>query len=500
MPKCSRLLGPATMLLLSGCALFKPNLPEPERAQASERFLAQPAVEREAVGAPRWGLALSGGGIRSGTVALGALKALYDKGILDSVDVISTVSGGGYTGYWLYSREYRDRSQRSRFGMTSFEDSVFANGVCDIATTGNMISTAGAIGRWLTFQKPARKYRQAIFRTFGHANYDLPASYTSGYRIDEDRFEFHELAPLVRAQRVPNLIVNANVFGPDPDFGYADGAYELTPFHRGTAVRGYTAWSGNGSYPILDGVAASGAAAAAPLDRTLPADVSGPGQPRTKLSDGGHAENLGAIALIRRRTPNILIVDATQDDKLEFDDYFELRDRLLGWGDTLYIEGIEKYEEAPKPRLRPAKGTFVGEVRSGAYRANVYYMKLSIPRSLDSVLARDPVKEKRAEGERERLFKALEEGTKLGPRHDNWDCRHLRALKVDLRSVGIYEIQILHGADDLDSETIPSAWRKFPHVNTFKMRINVDRTMAQVALGYLLGEELASAALGGKSP
>lgn len=497
MPIRSLRLLPATLLLLSGCGYFKPNLPEPERAQARERFLAQPPVEREAVGAPRWGLALSGGGIRSGTVALGALKALYDRGILDSVNVISTVSGGGYTGYWLYSREYRDNTPRARFGMNSFEDSVFANGVCDVATTGNMISTTGAILRWLTFMKPARKYRQTIFRTFGHANYDLPASYTSGYTIDEDRFEFHELAPLVRARRVPNLIVNANVFGPDPRFGYADGAYELTPFHRGTAVRGYAPWADNSSYPILDGIAASGAAAAAPLDRTLPPEVSGVRKPKTKLSDGGHAENLGAIALIRRRTPNILIVDATQDHKLKFDDYFELRDRLLGWGDTLHIEGIEEYEDAPKPRLRPAKGTFVGEVRSGAYRAKVYYMKLSIPRSLDSVLARDPIKEKYAEAERERLFSALETGTKLGPRQDNWDCRHLRALKVDLRSVGIYEIQILHGADDLDSETVPPAWRQFPHASTFKLRINVDRTMAQVAIGYLLGEELALTALSG---
>ena len=50
-----------------------------------------------------WGLALSGGGIRSATYNVGVMKALFDAGILDSVDVISSVSGGGYASYWLYT-------------------------------------------------------------------------------------------------------------------------------------------------------------------------------------------------------------------------------------------------------------------------------------------------------------------------------------------------------------------------------------------------------------
>ena len=46
-------------------------------------------------------LCLSGGGIRSGSFALGVLQALAKQGILDCFHYVSTVSGGGYIGGWL---------------------------------------------------------------------------------------------------------------------------------------------------------------------------------------------------------------------------------------------------------------------------------------------------------------------------------------------------------------------------------------------------------------
>ena len=42
------------------------------------------------------------------------MKALYDLDVLDDVDVISSVSGGGYASYWLYSRY--DGLNETRFG------------------------------------------------------------------------------------------------------------------------------------------------------------------------------------------------------------------------------------------------------------------------------------------------------------------------------------------------------------------------------------------------
>jgi len=47
------------------------------------------------------GLAISGGGIRSATFALGVIQALAEERMLRYVDYLSTVSGGGYIGSWL---------------------------------------------------------------------------------------------------------------------------------------------------------------------------------------------------------------------------------------------------------------------------------------------------------------------------------------------------------------------------------------------------------------
>src|SRR5947209_1912567 len=54
---------------------------------------------------PLVGLALSGGGIRSATFSLGAIQALArsDRHALLQIDVLSTVSGGGYIGCFLRS-------------------------------------------------------------------------------------------------------------------------------------------------------------------------------------------------------------------------------------------------------------------------------------------------------------------------------------------------------------------------------------------------------------
>lgn len=47
------------------------------------------------------GLAISGGGIRSGTFAVGFLQGLAENGLIRRFDYLSTVSGGGYAGAWL---------------------------------------------------------------------------------------------------------------------------------------------------------------------------------------------------------------------------------------------------------------------------------------------------------------------------------------------------------------------------------------------------------------
>ena len=60
--------------------------------------------------APTFGLALSGGGIRSATFSIGALQALAKKGVLRSIDYISAVSGGGFAAAWLCAWVAREDS------------------------------------------------------------------------------------------------------------------------------------------------------------------------------------------------------------------------------------------------------------------------------------------------------------------------------------------------------------------------------------------------------
>ncbi len=52
------------------------------------------------------GVSLSGGGMRSASFTMGALAGLMDSGVLQQTDFLSSVSGGGYTGYWLLSNLY----------------------------------------------------------------------------------------------------------------------------------------------------------------------------------------------------------------------------------------------------------------------------------------------------------------------------------------------------------------------------------------------------------
>jgi hypothetical protein len=59
------------------------------------------------------GITFSGGGIRSGTFAVGLLQGLSSLGLLRRFDYLSTVSGGGYAGGWLASWLKRDGNVRN---------------------------------------------------------------------------------------------------------------------------------------------------------------------------------------------------------------------------------------------------------------------------------------------------------------------------------------------------------------------------------------------------
>jgi len=96
------------------------------RAVDEELLPESAPTDSEAVSESLTGLALSGGGIRSGALGLGILQALHRSGLLPFFDYLSTVSGGGYAGSYLTSagsqnrKQADDKSARS----TSHDDTV----------------------------------------------------------------------------------------------------------------------------------------------------------------------------------------------------------------------------------------------------------------------------------------------------------------------------------------------------------------------------------------
>jgi hypothetical protein len=80
-----------------------------ERAQQRDpaRKVATPDPHRHV------GLALSGGGVRSASFAIGVLQALHREERLERIDYLSTVSGGGYAGSTLTWFRYLQRKTRA---------------------------------------------------------------------------------------------------------------------------------------------------------------------------------------------------------------------------------------------------------------------------------------------------------------------------------------------------------------------------------------------------
>ena len=94
------------------------------------------------------GLALSGGGIRSATFCLGVLQALAKHNALKKVDVMSTVSGGGYAGGMLTRLLTRDGVDCAEDAGRAIRPEENAPGG---GTSGSAKSTLrpGVVLRWL---------------------------------------------------------------------------------------------------------------------------------------------------------------------------------------------------------------------------------------------------------------------------------------------------------------------------------------------------------------
>lgn len=454
-----------------------PSIPVRLAVEEDER----PFVRHER---PEWGLALSGGGLRSAMFSLGVVKSLYDARILDRVEIVSTVSGGGYTALWLYSRHLLNQDDGQRFAFSTFDDALFDDQVCHFMGRGNFVPY-GRLVRLLSprFSAPDL-YEDALARTFGMAG-NRPLA---------------DLAAKLTQSRAPLLIQNASVVAEGQD--WHSRLLEMSPLAYGNAQH-RTPWPehGAGRLGMITTTAMSGAAVSA-LDRRVDLADPGsipPGHSGLTASDGGRTENLGAFALIRRGVRNVIISDAEHDPGYIFEAYRTLRAGLAAHGLRLRVEEIEDHllyrGNAPYAQWL-SRGT-VTDARTGELVSTIWYLKASLTGpGLDRLLLRDgPYAPGEAEDRR------LEEAIRLSRVNGNPVCEGL-ALRQPLAMPAWSTYVVASYADYLRRSTqarlvrgtgIVPAVIDFPQYSTGDQSFYTDQTRAFIGLGYLQGAELAAA-------
>ncbi|AFQ50566.1 patatin-like phospholipase family protein [Burkholderia cepacia] len=112
------------LLCLIGLVVFRSSFAACQSGTSPERFCPPPlsiaspeqrasffSFEHPDKAAPQIGLALSGGGTRAGYFAHGVLQGLNDAHLLEHIEIVSSVSGGGYAAYWYFTHRFAAASE-----------------------------------------------------------------------------------------------------------------------------------------------------------------------------------------------------------------------------------------------------------------------------------------------------------------------------------------------------------------------------------------------------
>lgn len=377
---------------------------------------------------PRKCLALSGGGIRSSLYAIGVMRALSEYGLLDTLDIISSSSGGGYTLGYYYSGLYREvfnskeNSEKSsvelftKESLTHLEDAI-------ILEYGPSEKTAPVFEafdfiRMVVFV-PLDALNQLIFLPFSTGEQPALSMLAQSYMSRLNRAfmgakeywtekspKLADIASMVKTYHFPMFIINATIQGANnADVPIANTIFEYTPFHMGSDGTGYIPL--RPEITLGEAVAVSGAATDLPIANAtlrLMRDYSGItlGRPiKTgkadggyyKLTDAGHSENLAAFSLIRRRCNHIIIADAEEDSSYTFEGFQRLKTMVeQSMQAQFYMPEIDDFlteqhsnsQHARKPKRVPdyAMAGKIGALPIVGYEHTpqviyIYYLKLS---------------------------------------------------------------------------------------------------------------------------
>lgn len=482
----------AAAVLLLGCESMAGRNPGPVPAGAAPPVetlrlpLAYHPEERELLRRerPEWGLALSGGGLRSALFSIGVLKALHEQKALGRFDMISTVSGGGYAGYWLYADALAHPSERKDFGGQSLAPDHFPRRLCELITRGNFVTYPRGIGAAIKGSS-VKLYENSLLRTFGRDERAFGGKLTLG------RFR----APM-GAGIHPYWVLGAT----SDEGGYANAVlapdfwpgklFEFSPVLHGNPFAGQRRWGGE--FPARRAAAISGAAQGM-LKQEIPNPAPDNGGPTVRLWDGGKSENLGAIALIRRGARNIVVVDAEHDPDYRFGAYRKLSNNLKLHGATLRIGDIEAMLKAERTKLPLIKSAFEGTVSFSGYDPDqpplrIIYLKMAMPKTLMPKLERNGEEFRKGRAAEASFEDALNRSAEDG----RWQCARLRFRFDGMAAWSAYHVRTY-------ADFLPRTWRArlldavgyggakihFPQYSTLDQSYYTDQAKALIGLGYL---------------
>ena len=183
---------------------------------------------------PYWGLALSGGGVRSASFSIGVMKALYDIKILDKIDVISSVSGGSYASLWYFAQHYaalsNEKLNSDRVNSVIFADQNFQYYICCLQNYANMFPNKIIAIALLRLSKDwaFEKYKSSIQRTF-HKDYK--------YTKEVSDFCLYELKDFIVKKNLPYFIINATIRSNSEKM--LNTVFEFTPINLGSNGLGF---------------------------------------------------------------------------------------------------------------------------------------------------------------------------------------------------------------------------------------------------------------------
>ena len=479
------LLTTATACLLAGCQHVSPKtvpVAGPYRFTQAEQALMSAHLDgRER---PRLGLAISGGGVRSSLYNFGVLKALYDDGVLDDVDLVSSVSGGSYLTYWLYSEQLKNPGQA--FGAPVFAPENFNQRLCEFSARSNFV--------------PVKKMAwtlalQSVNWNAGRSLYERRMRWTFGQADSAtDPVRLQDLQPLMRDHGHPYLVMNATTFGrrfkAEPP---SHRVFEMTPLHYGS-LGDTMPWDDERTDQarLIQAALASGAAIS-PLKRRFyrPFQSFAPSE-YAYLWDGGKSENLGAVASLRRGASAVVIIDAQFDGRGEaFSAYDNLQALMATLKDRVALDrGAEHVRN----------GVYPGTATGPELDAQLVYVKMERPaRVMEAFVDFPGNRTAAANAEHDEWWKAYEAFDQARGAYANgeWACNKAAAgREPDVEDLMRFNLAAyLAWADGntpyrrairKDYPLIGSAvTHAFPRTTTVDQSMYIDQSLAYIALGYL---------------